>query len=116
MDIIFNNVQIGISANNAKEAYAKLCKMLHVSGVEYQTDTYSIGDEERSTEELFPSDNEPSQPDDNTIVIEVSGGLVSEVYNVPSGYSYEIHDYDVEGAEEGELHEDKNGDEYFKYS
>lgn len=63
----FHNVLISIEAPNSKEAYNKLCRLLHDAKVEYTTDTYSVyGDrvsdprsprhylgEKRSTEELM---------------------------------------------------------------
>ena len=34
----------------------------------------------------------------NNVVIEVYRGCVSEVYNIPKGYTYQIFDWDVEEA------------------
>jgi len=55
-DITFYNVLITIRAENAKEAYKKLCDLLNDPDVEYCTSTFTdlVNDEENSTEVLFP--------------------------------------------------------------
>jgi hypothetical protein len=35
-----------------------------------------------------------------TIIIEVMGGCVVDVNNLPEGYTYEIHDHDLTDEEE----------------
>jgi len=62
---------------------------------------------------------------ERTIVITVEGGIVQDVDGLPDGYSYEVRDYDIEGASgagdfalqgvpDDGLHRDEDGREYFR--
>lgn len=57
-DFTFYNVRITLKAATAAEAYEKLCKLLIANGgVDYETDTYSGGEDEvieHPTIELWP--------------------------------------------------------------
>lgn len=60
METTFHNILITITSD-PKEAYRKLCELLHAPGVEYTTDTYTTYDGEEatdaaSTEDLFPKE------------------------------------------------------------
>lgn len=56
--ITLHNVEITVSGETAKEAYAKLADALRTVTVDWSTDTYSdtgnINAEEKPTEDLFP--------------------------------------------------------------
>jgi hypothetical protein len=52
-------------------------------------------------------------PPEDRIIVVVRGGLVEDVTNVPKGVTVEVHDYDTEGAQPGELVTDDKGDEHF---
>lgn len=61
MTITFYNVAITMEAESARQAYDDLCELLDAynakceSGIEWDTDTYAVGDgEPRSTSELWP--------------------------------------------------------------
>lgn len=38
------------------------------------------------------------------IIVTVEGGVAQQVTNIPSGVAVEIHDYDVDGDANGDLH------------
>lgn len=59
-EFTFHNVTIFLSANNAKDAYRKLCDTLAIGTTDWVTDVYSEGDSEEteSTEKLFCSENQ----------------------------------------------------------
>jgi hypothetical protein len=46
------------------------------------------------------------------IIIEVSGGVVQSIDDIPQDVVVEVHDYDVEGEDETELETDAHGDNY----
>lgn len=48
----------------------------------------------------------------NLITIEVDGGVVTKIHNIPLGVAIEVRDYDIEGTEEGELGTDADGMQY----
>lgn len=61
MTITFHNVMISLEADSARQAYDDLCELLdaynvkHESGIEWETDTYSVDDgAPRETTELWP--------------------------------------------------------------
>lgn len=43
-----------------------------------------------------------AEKEEKIIIIEVKGGMVTEVYNLPEGYDYTIDDHDLEAAGEVE--------------
>jgi hypothetical protein len=51
---------------------------------------------------------------DNRIVIIVEGGVVQDVFGIPKGYGLEVHDYDVEGCDEGDLETNDDGDKFYR--
>ena len=59
-DLYIQNITIAVSADNAKDAYSKLCIAIGPSNnngiVEYETDTFDSEEDEmeRSTEILMP--------------------------------------------------------------
>jgi len=55
---------------------------------------------------------------DKPVIVQVEGGLISDVYDIPRGINVETRDYDIEGCdedEEAELSTDKNGDKYYRF-
>lgn len=65
MEVQFNNVTITVAdADTADQAYSRLCEALDNAGLEYNTDTFQVYDEnndelgaERDTEELWGDSN-----------------------------------------------------------
>lgn len=47
------------------------------------------------------------------IVVEVSGGVVQDVANIPAGISVHVHDYDTDGQDEETIKVDNSGGKYF---
>ena len=60
---------------------------------------------------------EEKQKLDNKIIIDVDGGLIQDIHNIPDGVEIEVRDYDTDGetSEDGDedIFEDDNGYSYF---
>lgn len=55
----------------------------------------------------------PDSPAKQKIIVEVTGGVISNVSGIPDGYEVEVRDYDSEAAESADdLQEDEDGNEY----
>ena len=53
-EVTFYNVTVTLVARDARQAYSFLCRALGEVGAEWETDTYSEGEGEHSTADLFP--------------------------------------------------------------
>ena len=53
----------------------------------------------------------PSTPHD--IIVDLDGGLVQDVHALPPGVRVVVRDYDIEGADDDELHTDDSGAKYY---
>ena len=53
-------------------------------------------------------------PPPHNIIVDLDGGLVQDVHALPPGVRVVVRDYDIEGADDDELHTDDSGAKYYQ--